>query len=91
LVLLSARTIAVTPAPSAHIKTIRARQTSFCAVVEPCHPGAVSLTVSKNLQLVAKSHHLELKLDARPEAAKKAMNDGTKILHMTPTLRGIPS
>ena len=44
--------------------------------VQPRQPGAGSLTVSKNLQLVAKSHHLELKVDASPEAGKKAVNDG---------------
>jgi hypothetical protein len=34
------------------------------------------LTVSKNLQLVAKSHHLELQVDASPQAGKKTVNDG---------------
>jgi hypothetical protein len=44
--------------------------------VQPRQPGAGSLTVSKNLQLVAKSHHLELQVDASPQAGKKAVNDG---------------
>jgi len=30
------------------------------------------LTVSKNLQLVAKSHHLELQVNPSPQAGKKA-------------------
>ena len=44
--------------------------------VQPRQPGAGSVTVSKNLQLVAKSHHLELQVDASPQAGKKAVNDG---------------
>jgi hypothetical protein len=44
--------------------------------VQPRQPGAGPATVSKNPQLVAKSHHLELQVDASPEAGKKAMNDG---------------
>jgi hypothetical protein len=43
--------------------------------VQPRQPGAGSLTVSKNLQLVAKSHHIELQVNASPQAGKKAMND----------------
>src|SRR5258708_21900580 len=43
--------------------------------VQPRQPGAGSLTVSKNLQLVAKSHHLELQVNASPQAGKKAMNE----------------
>jgi hypothetical protein len=38
----NARAIAVTPAPSAHIKTIRARQTSFCGVFRPATQPANS-------------------------------------------------
>jgi hypothetical protein len=44
--------------------------------VQPRQPGAGPATVSKNLQLVAKSHHLELQVEACPQAGKKAMNDG---------------
>ena len=44
--------------------------------VESRQPGAGSLTVSQNLQLIAKSHHLELKVDPSPEAGNKAVNDG---------------
>src|SRR6266446_5936444 len=43
--------------------------------IQPRQPGAGSLTVSKNLQLVAKSHHLELQVEASPEAGKEAVNE----------------
>jgi hypothetical protein len=40
--------------------------------VQPRQPGAGSLTVSKNLQLVAKSHYLALQVNPSPQAGKKA-------------------
>ena len=40
--------------------------------VPPRQPGAGSLTVSKNLQLVAQSHHVELQVNPSLQAGKKA-------------------
>ncbi len=43
--------------------------------IQPRQPDARSLITSKNLQLVAKSHNLELQVGASPEAGKKAVNE----------------
>jgi hypothetical protein len=40
------------------------------------HRFPPDVTRQAYLQLVAKSHHLELKVDASPEAGQKAVNDG---------------
>jgi hypothetical protein len=39
--------------------------------VQPRHPDAGSWVTSENLDLVAKSGHLKLQVDATPEAGKR--------------------
>jgi hypothetical protein len=57
--------------------------------VEPTQPDPGLAVTSKNFQLVAESHHLELQIGTSSEARENAMEDGNQDVAHAPTLRGI--
>jgi hypothetical protein len=58
--------------------------------VQARQPDAGSLVTSKNLDLVAKSGHLQLQLHAGSEAGKEAVENGNDDPAHAPMLPGIP-